>query len=90
MYTVKPNGRKSILWSKVSEMASGLLQLVGDGFSLSLKYNPKVVSPKIEFNQVEDDKLKKYWPNGITRIVFELKSPGITGKNEFVITKAAK
>lgn len=72
---------------KVTEIASGVLNLEGDGFILKMKYNSKIVSPVIDFSEVEDTKLKKYWPDGITRIVFTVKNPGVKGKNHIEITE---
>jgi len=72
---------------KVTEEARGVINLEGDGFNLELKYNPKSVLPVIEFNDVADAKLKRYWPGGITRIVFAVNKPGLKGKNQFVITE---
>ena len=46
-----------------------------------------VYSPKIEFMEVKDARLKKNWPNGISRIVFELKNPKNKGKIEFVMSE---
>jgi hypothetical protein len=43
----------------------------------------------VEFIEVTDDKLKGYWPKGITRVIFEMKDPGIKGKNTIEI-KAIK
>jgi len=51
----------------------------GDGFSLNMSYNPKVVTPKIEFIEVTDRSLKRYWPNGVTRVVLEFINPGLKG-----------
>lgn len=76
-----------VTYCKVSEIAAGKLQLKGDGFTLELKFNSKAVSPKIEFNEVTDNGLKRYWPDGVTRIVFEVKKPKLKGKNEFVIAE---
>jgi len=75
-----------ITYCKVSESAPGTLNLVGDGFEMVMKYNTKNVTAKIEFNEVTDDGLSRYWPDGVTRIVLELKDPGIKGKNQVVIT----
>ena len=41
-----------ITYSKVSEIAPGKLKLEGDGFLLSLKYDSKKVTPKLEFIEV--------------------------------------
>jgi hypothetical protein len=85
--TGQPTTLNLVTYSKVSEIAPGTLQLKGDGFTLQLKYNPKSVSPKIEFIEVTDSGLKRYWPERITRIVFAIKNPKTKGSNELVITK---
>ena len=59
--------------------------LSGDGFALKMKYNSKNVTPTIEFNEVTDKGLMRYWPDGITRIVFEIKNPKLKGKNQVVV-----
>ena len=82
-----PTTLNFVTYCKVSELAPGSLQLEGDGFKLALKYNQKAVSPKIEFNEVTDKGLKRYWPDGITRIIFEVKNPKLKGKNQVVVEK---
>ncbi|MFT6807101.1 MAG: hypothetical protein ACJA01_000319 [Saprospiraceae bacterium] len=84
----KPTTLNLITYCKVSKSREGVLRLEGDGFVLDLKYNSKAVTPKIEFLEVTDNKLKRYWPEGITRIQFEIKNMQLTGQNEIVITKA--
>ncbi len=44
-------------------------------------------TPPIEFIEVTDNGLRRYWPDSITRIVFTLNNPKIKGKNEFVIAE---
>ncbi len=83
----KPTTLNFVTSCKVSETAAGKLRLEGDGFNLEMKYNSKIVSPNIEFNEVTDSGLKRYWPGGITRIVFTLINPGVKGKNEIVVTE---
>ncbi len=73
---------------KVTEKAPGVLSLEGDSFSLEMKYNSKSVSPVIELNEVTDQQLKKYWPDGITRIVFTVKDPGVKGENKIEISES--
>ncbi len=73
--------------NKVSEMARGTLKLEGDGFTLALKYNPQKVSPNIEFIEVTDGRLKNYWPEGVTRIVFKFINPKVKGENELIISE---
>ena len=63
----------------------GTLKLQGDGFELFMKYNPKLVTPSIEFHEVKDDKLSQYWPEGVSRIVFKLNNPKLNGKNSIEI-----
>ena len=72
---------------KVTETSAGTLQLEGDGFTLALYFNTKKVSPKIEFIEVTDGRLKRYWQEGVTRIVFEMINPKLKGKNELVINE---
>jgi hypothetical protein len=73
---------------KVTEVKSGLLKLEGDGFSINMAYNPKVVKPVIEFKEVNDRSLKRYWPNGATRIKLEFINNGVKGSNTVTLTKA--
>jgi hypothetical protein len=68
-----------ITYCKVSEVKPGFLRFTGDGFILEMSYNPKVVSPKIDFIEVTDRTLKHYWPDGITRIRLEFNNTGLKG-----------
>lgn len=77
-----------ITYCKVSEVKPGMLKLAGDGFNLDLAYNAKVVKPKIEFIPVNDRSLKRYWPNGVTRVVFEFINPGVNGNQTLTIAPA--
>ncbi len=83
-----PTNLNLITYCKVSEIAPGTLQLEGEGYILNLKYNPKAVIPEIEFNEVTDSGLKRFWPNGITRIVFTLTNKELNGKNELVFSES--
>jgi hypothetical protein len=73
---------------KVAEVKPGLLRFVGDGFTLEMKYNPKIVNPKIEFIDVTDRALKRYWPDGVTRIRLEFLNPGLKGGQAVTFTPA--
>ena len=68
-----------ITYCKVSEIKPGLLKFVGDGFNMNMTYNPKIVSAKIEFIEVKDKSLRRYWPEGVTRIKLEFINPGLKG-----------
>lgn len=74
-----------VTYCKVSEIKPGLLLLKGDGFNLELNYNVKSVTSEIEFNEVYDSGLRRYWPDGITRIVFKINNMKLKGKNEFIL-----
>jgi len=80
-----PTSLNFVTACKVSELDEGALKLEGEGFNLIMKYNSNAVTPKIEFNEVTDDKLKTYWPGGITRIVFEIENQKLSGKNQISI-----
>lgn len=69
---------------KVTEGAPGKLILEGEGFNLEMRYNPRSVTPKIEYNEITDGGLKRYWKS-ITRIVFTVNHPKKKGKNEIVV-----
>ncbi|MBK8506267.1 MAG: heparinase II/III family protein [Saprospiraceae bacterium] len=80
-----PTTLNLISYCKVSQGVPGQLYLDGDGFKLTLEYNPRTATPKIEFYEVTEAGLKRFWPDGITRIVFELIDLSIEGENELVI-----
>jgi hypothetical protein len=77
-----------ITYCKVSEVKPGLLKFEGDGFVLNMTYNPKTVKPVIELKEVTDKSLRRYWPNGITRVKLEFIKPGLTGSQSVIFTKA--
>ena len=54
---------------------------------MSMKYDKNNVTPKIEFIEVRDEGLMRYWPKGVTRIVLEVKNPKLKGKNQVVIAE---
>ena len=83
-----PTTLNFVTYCKVTETDRGILQLDGEGFSLAMQYNTNIVDPEIEFNEVTDTTLRRYWPDGITRIVFTLKDPGLKGKSRIDITMA--
>jgi hypothetical protein len=66
-------------YCKITEIKPGQLKFEGDGFSLGMSYNPKVVTPEIEYIKVTDNVLKRYWPNGVTRIKLAFINPGLKG-----------
>lgn len=80
-----PTTLNLITYCKVSEIEPGKLLLAGDGFNLALTFDPKAVSPKIEFHEITDEGLKRYWPEGVTRIVFEINKPKKKGSHELII-----
>jgi hypothetical protein len=79
-----------ITYCKVSEVKPGLLRFAGNGFTLDMKYDPKTVSPKIEFIDVTDRALKEYWPDGVTRVRLEFIDPGLKGGQTVTFTPTDK
>jgi hypothetical protein len=75
-----------LTYCKVSQVKPGMLKLEGDGFTLNMSYNPKIVTPKIEYIKVTDNSLKRYWPDGVTRITMEFVSPGLKGVQTLTFT----
>jgi len=77
-----------ITYCKVTEVKPGLIKLEGDGFTINMNYNSKVVKPVIEFKEVTDRSLKRYWPDGVTRIKLEFIKPELKGSHIITFTKA--
>jgi hypothetical protein len=77
-----------ITYCKVTLIKPGLIKFEGDGYVLNMTYNPKVVSPVIEFKEITDRSLKRYWPNGVTRIKLEFINPGLKGGLDVIFTRA--
>lgn len=77
-----------ITYCKVSELKPGLLKFSGDGFNMNMSYNPKIVSAKIEFIEVKDKSLRRYWPDGVTRVKLEFINPGLLGGQTVTFTPA--
>jgi len=77
-----------ITYCKVTQVKPGLLKFAGDGFTLNMSYNPKVVTPEIEFIEVTDRSLKRYWPDGVTRVKLKFIKPGIKGGQTVTFTRA--
>ncbi len=82
----EPTTLNFVTCCKVTEVGPGKLQLEGDGFRMNMNFNSKVLSPKIEFNAVTDDGLKRYWPGGITRIVLLFNNLGLKGQQQLTFT----
>jgi hypothetical protein len=77
-----------ITYCKVTEVKAGLLKLEGDGFTINMAYDSKKLTPRIEFIEVKDRSLKRYWPDGVTRIRLEFNSPSLKGETSIVFTPA--
>ena len=71
---------------KVYESKPGLLKFEGDGFNLKMSYDPKIVTPKIEYIEVTDQTLRHYWPKGVNRIKLEFINPGLKGEQTLTFT----
>jgi hypothetical protein len=77
-----------ITYCKVTQVKPGLLKFEGDGFALNMTYNQQVVTPEIEFIEITDRSLKRYWPDGVTRIRLKFLNPGMKGDQKVTFTKA--
>ena len=52
----------------------GIVQLEKENIELTVRYDKDLLNPKLEFIEVTDEKLKQYWPDGLTRLVFYVKN----------------
>jgi hypothetical protein len=77
-----------ITYCKVTKVSPGLLKFEGDGYTLDMTYDPKVLNPEIQFIEVTDSSLKRYWPNGVTQVLLELVNPGLNGSHEIRFSEA--
>jgi hypothetical protein len=77
-----------ITYCKVTKVKPGLLKFEGDGFALNMTFNQQVVTPEIEFIEITDRSLKRYWPDGVTRIRLKFINPGIKGGQTVTFIKA--
>ena len=85
--TSAPTTSNLITYCKVSEAKPGELIFEGDGFRLKMSYDAAKIKPAIEYIEVTDAGLKRYWPNGVTRVVLEFIKPGLSGSRKVVFTK---
>jgi hypothetical protein len=81
----QPTTQNLVTYCKVSERGAGEMELQGDGFKLLLKYDDRQLEPTIEFIEVNDESLRRYWPDGVTRIVFKHKKPSLKGNSSIEI-----
>ena len=73
-------------YCKVTEIKPGLLRLQGEGFIISLSYDSRKVKPVIEYIEIKDRSLMRYWPDGVTRIRLEFINPGLKGLHSIVLS----
>jgi hypothetical protein len=76
-----------VTYCKVTEVRPGLLKYEGNGFTLNMSYDPDIVRPEIEFIEVTDAGLKRYWPNGVYRVILKYLKPTVKGNHSVIFTK---
>jgi hypothetical protein len=76
-----------ITYCKVYEGEAGELIFEGDGFKLKMTYDKKKISPEIEFIEVTDAGLIRYWPEGVTRVLLRYKNIGTSGTRSVTFSK---
>jgi hypothetical protein len=76
-------------YCKVTQVKPGELKFEGDGFTLKMTYDPQIVTPDIQYIKINDNTLKRYWPNGVTRVVLKYIETGIKGSQSITFTQHA-
>jgi hypothetical protein len=76
-----------LTYCRVSIVKPGVLRFEGDGFVLNMNYDSKIFNPEIEFTDITDRQLKRYWPEGLTRIRMIMLQPKQAGSYSFTFTK---
>ncbi len=85
--TGAPTTSNLMTYCKVTQVKPGLLKFEGDGFTLNMTYNQKVLTPEIEYIEITDRTLKRYWPNGVTRVKLKVNNPALKGSMSVAFTK---
>lgn len=85
--TGAPTTSNLMTYCRVTLVKPGLLKFEGDGFTLNMAYNQKVLTPEIEYIEISDRTLKRYWPNGVTRVKLKVNNPALKGSTSVVFTK---
>jgi hypothetical protein len=75
-----------ITYCKVTEVSPGILRFTGEDFSLNMSYNQNKLRPVIELREITDRSLRRYWPDGITRVRMEFINPGLKGEQQLIFT----
>ncbi len=83
----KPTTLNFVTSCKVTQPNDDTMLLEGKGFVLQMNFDDRKFTPEIDFNEVTDSKLKRYWPDGITRIILKWNNPKTSGKSEIVFTE---
>lgn len=86
-FTGAPTTTNLMTYCKVTQVKPGLLKFEGDGFTLNMTYNQRILTPEIEYKEITDRTLKRYWPNGVTRVKLKVINPGLKGSMSVVFTK---
>ena len=71
----------------VDTTTPGRVKLGGEGFTLWLSYNSSGMTVSGEPVDIRDNKLKRSWPEGLTRLVFSFKKMKLSGENSFIISQ---
>ncbi len=82
-----PTSSNLITSCSVAQGKPGELIFNGDGFMLRMSYDPKKISPEIEYIEVTDSGLKRYWPGGVTRVILRFVDPKTTGSRSVIFSK---
>lgn len=82
----QPTTLHLMTYCEVEEKEPGILLLKGGDYELEMQYDARQFSPVIEYYNVEDEGLKRYWPDGVTRIALTFRDISSTGESHIVIT----
>jgi len=77
-----------ITYCKVTLIKPGLLKFEGEGFTLNMSYNSRIAKPEIEKIEVTDRSLRRYWPDGVTRIKLKFINAGMKGWQTVTFTRS--
>jgi hypothetical protein len=64
-----------------------MLRFEGDSFTLNMSYDAKMFSPEMDFIDITDRQLHRYWPEDLTRIRMVMRQQATAGSYSFTFTK---
>jgi len=77
----KPTTINFMTCIQVEILKPGIIQLLNNNVPLCMYYDKNKFTPELEYISVTDEKLRQFWPEGLTRIVLYMDKMTLKGKS---------